>query len=76
MDKIFKCIDEYTKELEEKILKIVSDQSIPLTTKNQLMEPIADQKKVLTYAKEALLKIKDKRYEAKCGMSKHQNTKV
>ncbi len=76
MDKIFKCIDEYTKELEEKILKIVSDQSIPLTTKNQLMEPIADQKKVLTYAKEALLKINNKRYEAKCGMSKHQNTKV
>ena len=76
MDKIFKCIDEYTKELEEKILKIVSDQSIPLTKKNQLMEPIADQKKVLTHTKEALLKINNKRYEAKCGMSKHQNTKV
>ncbi len=76
MDKIFECIDEYIKELEVKILEIVNNQSIPLTKKNQLMEPIADQKKVLTYTKEALLKINNKRYEAKCGMSKHQNTKV
>ena len=69
MDKIFNCIDEYLKDLENNILNIVSDQSIPLTKKNQLMEPIADQKKVLIYAKEALLKIKNKKYEAKCGMS-------
>ncbi len=69
MDKIFNCIDEYLKDLENNILNIVSDQSIPLTKKNQLMEPIADQKKVLTYTKEALLKIKNKKYEAKCGMS-------
>jgi predicted house-cleaning noncanonical NTP pyrophosphatase (MazG superfamily) len=69
MQKIFDCIDGYLKNLEDEILKIVSDQSIPLTKKNQLMEPIADQKKVLTYTKEALLKIKNKKYEAKCGMS-------
>jgi len=69
MDKIFDCIDGYLKDLESDILKIVQDQSIPLTKKNQLMEPIADQKKVLVYAKEALLKIKNKKYEAKCGMS-------
>jgi len=50
-------------------MEIVEDQSISLTRKNQLMEPIADQKKVLVYTKEALLKIKDKKYEAKCGMS-------
>ena len=69
MDKIFKCIDGYLKDLESDILSIVSDQSIPLTKKNQLMEPIADQKKILIYTKEALLKIKNKKYEAKCGMS-------
>ncbi len=69
MDKIFECIDKYLKDLENDILSIVSDQSIPLTKKNQLMEPIADQKKVLSYTKEALLKIKNKKYEAKCGMS-------
>jgi len=69
MDKIFDCIDGYLKDLESDILKIVQDQSIPLTKKNQLMEPIADQKKVLVYTKEALLKIKNRKYEAKCGMS-------
>ncbi len=68
MDAIFNCIDNYIKDLERQILLIVEDQSIELTKKNQLMEPIADQKKVLTYTKEALLKIKNKKYEAKCGM--------
>jgi len=69
MDKIFDCINDYLRDLEDDILKIVQDQSIPLTKKNQLMEPIADQKKVLVYTKEALLKIKNTKYEAKCGMS-------
>jgi len=69
MEKIINCIDEYLKDLERDILDIVEDQSISLTRKNQIMEPIADQKKVLVYTKEALLKIKDKKYEAKCGMS-------
>jgi predicted house-cleaning noncanonical NTP pyrophosphatase (MazG superfamily) len=69
MQKIFECIDEYLKKLEDEILDIVSDQSIALTKKNQLMEPIVDQKKILTYTKEALIKIKNKKYEAKCGMS-------
>jgi hypothetical protein len=36
------------------------------------MEPIADQKKVLVYAKSALETIKNKEYEAGCGMSKHR----
>jgi len=68
MEKIINCIDNYTKDLETKIMAIVEDQTISLTNKNQLMEPIADQKKVLIYTKEALLKIKNKKYEAKCGM--------
>ena len=68
MEKIINCIDNYTKDLEIKIMAIVEDQTISLTEKNRLMEPIADQKKVLVYTKEALLKIKDKKYEAKCGM--------
>ncbi len=69
MDKILNCIDSYIKDLEKEIMQIVSDQTIELTRKNQLMEPIADQKKVLTITKEALLNIKNKKYEAKCGMS-------
>jgi len=71
MEKIFSCIDDYLKELESEIMAIVADQKIPLTEKNKLMEPIADQKKVLVYTKSALENIKNKEYEAKCGMSKH-----
>ncbi len=73
METILKQIDEYNKRLEEKILKIVADQSIPLTEKNRLMEPIAYQKKILIQTKEALSKIKNKKYEAKCGMSEVSN---
>jgi hypothetical protein len=68
MENLINCIDNYTKDLETKIMAIVENQTISLTDKNQLMEPIADQKKVLVYTKEALLKIKSKKYEAKCGM--------
>ncbi len=68
MDEIFECIDEYMIKLESDIMSIVENQKIPMIEKNQLMEPIVDQKKVLTYTKEALIKIKNKNYEAKCGM--------
>jgi hypothetical protein len=51
---------------------IVEDQTISMTDKNMMMEPIADQKKVLVYTKEALLKIKNKKYEAKCGMNSYR----
>jgi len=62
-------MDNYLKDLEGEMMKIVSDESIPLTEKNKLMAPIADQKKVIVYGKKALLKIKDKEYKAECGMS-------
>jgi len=72
MEKIINCIDDYTKDLESKIMGIVEDQTISMTDKNMMMEPIADQKKVLVYTKEALLKIKNKKYEARCGMSAYR----
>ena len=72
MEKIINCIDDYIKDLESKIMGIVEDQTISMTDKNMMMEPIADQKKVLVYTKEALLKIKNKKYEAKCGMSSYR----
>ena len=69
-------MDDYVKELEEEMMKIVSDEKIPLTEKNKLMAPIADQKKVIDYGKKALLKIKNKTYEAECGMSAHSLDKL
>ena len=70
MNKIFECIDDYMIKLESDIMLIVENQKIPMIEKNQLMEPIVDQKKVLIHTKEALIKIKNKNYEAKCGMNK------
>ncbi len=70
MDRVFKSIDEYLKDLEKEMLRIVDDQSIPLSEKNRLMEPIADTKKVLVQTKAALNEIKNKEYVAGCGMSK------
>jgi hypothetical protein len=72
MDKIFTCIDGYLADLESDIMAIVADQKIPLTEKNKMMEPIADQKKVLVYTKSALETIKNKEYKAECGMSKNR----
>ncbi len=68
MQRVFKSIDEYLKDLEKEMLDIVGDQSIPLSEKNRLMEPIADTKKVLIKTKAALNEIKNKEYIAGCGM--------
>lgn len=63
-------MDTHLKELEVQMMKIVSDESIPLTEKNRLMAPIADQKKVIVYGRKALIKIQNTTYEAECGMYK------
>ncbi len=70
MDRVFESIDEYLKDLEKEMLRIVDDQSIPLAQKNKLMEPIADTKRVLVKTKAALNEIKNKEYVAGCGMNK------
>ncbi|NPA73228.1 MAG: hypothetical protein GXO12_00790 [Epsilonproteobacteria bacterium] len=72
MEKFLECVEEYEKRLTDEFLKIVDDQSIPLTEKNRLTAPLADQKKVLSKMKNELLEIKNKTYEAKCEMYKFQ----
>jgi hypothetical protein len=66
---ILNSIDNYLKELEESILKLVEDQKIPLKRKNMLMRPIVDQKKVLLKTKKELLAIRETEYKEGCGMS-------
>ena len=66
MDKIIDCIDDYLKELESEVLKLIADTSMPLTIKNQKMEPLADQKKILIKTKESLNELKNKNYIAEC----------
>ena len=68
MDKILNCIDEYLKELESEVFNLLDDTSMPLTTKNQKMEPLADQKRVLLETKKKLEELKNKNYIAECKM--------
>ena len=73
MDKILEQIDRYMITLEKEIMTIVNDQSIAMTEKNRLMQPIVDQKKVLLQTKKSLQDIKNKNYEAQCEMYKKVN---
>jgi len=68
MDKILNCLEEYLKELESEVFKLLDDTSMPLTTKNQKMEPLADQKRVLVETKKKLEELKNKNYIAECKM--------
>jgi len=62
------CIDEYLKSLEGEVMGLLADTSMPLTVKNQNMEPLVDQKKVLIETKKKLEEIKNKNYVAECKM--------
>ncbi len=68
MKKINKCIDDYLKDLEEEVMSILKDISMPLTIKNQKMEPLVLQKKLLLKTKEELEKIKNTNFVAECKM--------
>ena len=68
MDKFLNCINDYLKELEIEVMNIVADTSIPLTIKNQKMEPLSDIKKVLVDTQKRLEELKHKNYVAECKM--------
>ncbi len=68
MKKINECIDNYLKELESEVMSLLADTSLPLTIKNQKMEPLALQKKLLLKTKEELKKIADTNFVAECKM--------
>jgi len=67
-EQFIECIDEYLKELEKQVMELLADTSMPLTIKNQNMEPLADTKKVLLETKRKLDEIKNKNYVAECKM--------
>jgi len=68
MKQINQCIDNYIKELESEVMSLLNDTSMPLTIKNQKMEPLALQKKVLLKTKDELKKIADTNFVAECKM--------
>ncbi len=67
-EQFIECIDGYLKSLESEVMKLLADTSMPLTIKNQNMEPLADQKRVLLDTKKKLEEIKNKNYVAECKM--------
>lgn len=68
MEKILNCIDEYIKDLEKEVLDIISDTKTSMTHKNSKIEPLSEQKKLLTLTKEAMINIKNREYDGGCTM--------
>ena len=72
MEKILNCIDEYIKDLEIEVMKILNNQKSSLTEKNALIEPLSEQKKILNITKETLINIQNRDYQGGCTMWKYQ----
>ena len=54
------------KELEDEVLKVIENQTISMTEKNTIIEPIVDEKKAILKCISELNSIKDKKYTGKC----------
>jgi len=65
--KIIKIINERLKEIRDEVLALVDDQKINLTKKNQLMQPLVEEKKVLEHTLVYLEKIKNTNYKGLCS---------
>jgi hypothetical protein len=64
--KSIKTINELIENIRVKIMKLVENQSISLTQKNQLMQPLIEEDKVLKHTLVYLEKIKNTDYAGKC----------
>jgi len=65
--KMIEIINERLKEIRVEVLKLVDNQSISLTQKNALMQPLVEEKKVLEHTLVYLEKIKNTNYKGLCG---------
>jgi len=65
--KMIKIINERLKEIRVEVLELVDNQSISLTQKNALMQPLVEEKKVLEHTLVYLEKIKNTNYKGLCG---------
>jgi hypothetical protein len=64
--KMIKIINERLEEIESEVLKIVENQSLSLTIKNQQMLPLVEEKKVLEHTLVYLEKISNTNYQGLC----------
>ncbi len=64
--KMIKVINIRLDEIKEEVLSIVDNQSISLTDKNALMQPLGEEKKVMEHTLVYLEKIKNTNYKGLC----------
>lgn len=54
-------------EIRDEVMALVENQSISLTQKNALMQPLVEEKKVMEHTLVYLEKIKNTDYKGLCG---------
>lgn len=64
--KMIKVINERLKEIESEVMQLVDNQSLSLTLKNQQMQPLVEEKKVLEHTLVYLEKIVNTDYKGLC----------
>ena len=65
--KMINIINDRIKELSGEVMNLVENQKLSLTDKNQLMQPLVEEKKVLEHTLVYLEKIKNTNYKGLCG---------
>ena len=64
--KMINIINNRNKEIGDEIMELVENQKLSLTEKNQLMQPLVEEKKVLDHTLVYLEKIKNTNYQGLC----------
>lgn len=67
--KMIKKIEDRIQEIKDEIMLLVDNQTISLTKKNQLMQPLVEESKVMEHTLVYLNKIKNTNYEGLCNPS-------
>ena len=65
--KMIKIIHDRLDEIKDEVMALVDNQSLSLTQKNQQMQPLVEEKKVLEHTLVYLEKIKNTNYKGLCG---------
>ncbi len=65
--KMINVINDRIKEIGVEVMALVDNQKLSLTEKNQLMQPLVEEKKVMEHTLVYLEKIKNTNYKGLCG---------
>jgi len=64
--KMIDVINDRLEEIRTEVMKLVDNESLSLTLKNQQMQPLVEEKKVLEHTLVYLEKIKNTNYQGLC----------